>query len=113
MTTREAAPRVSPALRGDAIVALREAMDLKAKDLATVLGIARKTLYCWEADGFFHVHHHIAAQLLAWLMERSEAELLTIASELRRRLARDDQFLVVSWVYSLPVSGEWRARRAS
>ncbi len=55
--------------------------------LAGVLGIHDKTLYRWEADGFFKAHTDTAALVLRWLIGLEEQELERWSRAIRGKLA--------------------------
>jgi predicted transcriptional regulator len=91
---------MQPALDGDAIMAFRERADLPAKDLAVALGICRASLYRWEAEGVFHAHNGVAAEVMAWLLGLEGEKLRRVVRDLKSKLALDPR-RARSWLYSL------------
>ena len=74
-------------LSGSDIERTRKALGLTQMQLSSVLGIHDRTLYRWEADGFFRAHTDTAALVLQWLIGLDEGTLERWSRSIRTKLA--------------------------
>ena len=75
-------------LNGNDIQRVRKDLALTARELGTVLGVNRATIYKWEADGFYKAHTDAAAVILKWLIALPQAEIERWSRIIRERLAK-------------------------